>query len=360
MKHLIDEIKNKLTTEDVDKLIYSLGGFKGADTDEYNTYSTVCHNHDGSGSCKLYYYKSSKVFYCYTNCQNLDVVGLVESALELDFKKAISYLSKFLNIQNTLAPVGFGNIFNVKHEEEHVEKYVDVVLPVLDNNLLNLFMNYHCSEWIGEGISHETMSKYSIKYFLDQHKIIIPHFNSDGELVGIRGRALLQEDLDRGQKYMPIYIGSKGYAHSLMHNLYGLNFTKQTIKKIRKVIVFEGEKSVLTMDTFYGEDNCSVAVCGSKVHKAHAKELLELGVEEVVIAFDKQYRDADEKEMCRKKIYKSLKHLISFFKVSIIWDDINNGLIGYKDSPVDCGKEIFEKLLQSREVILDLDGGYKC
>ena len=93
MKQLIEDIKNKLTTEDVDRLVYSLGGSKGADTDEYNIYSTVCHNHDGSGSYKLYYYKSSKTFYCYTQCQGLDIVGLVESALDLEFKKAVSYLA---------------------------------------------------------------------------------------------------------------------------------------------------------------------------------------------------------------------------------------------------------------------------
>ena len=55
MRHLVEEIKNRLTPEDVDKLIYSLGGSKGADTDEYNIYSTVCHNHNGNGSYKLYY-----------------------------------------------------------------------------------------------------------------------------------------------------------------------------------------------------------------------------------------------------------------------------------------------------------------
>ena len=351
MKNLIEEIKSKLTAEDVDRLIYSLGGSKGADTDEYNIYSTVCHNHDGSGSYKLYYYKSSKAFYCYTHCQNLDVVGLVESALDLEFKKAVSYLSKFLNIQSTLAPVGFGNVYVTQNiVEEVIEEPVDVVLPVISINLLDLFMNYHCIEWLSEGISHETMLKYSIRYYLDQHKIIVPHFNSEGELVGIRGRALLKEDIDRGQKYMPVYIGKTGYNHSLRHNLYGLNFTKHIIKNIKKVIIFEGEKSVLMMDTFYPNGSCAVAVCGSKIHKTQAKMLLDLGVEEVTIAFDKQYKNLEEKEEWRKKIYKSLKYLSPYCRVSIMWDDIDNGLLEYKDAPTDKGKEVFEYLLKNREI----------
>lgn len=354
MSNLVEKIKNKLTTEDVDRLIYSFGGTKGADLDEYNIYSTVCHNHDGTGKHKLYFYKNSKTFYCYTGCQSLDIIGLVESALELDFKKSISYLSDFLNIQNTLAPVGFGKILSLKPVEKQEQEDIEVILPTFDNNILNLFMKFNCPEWLSEGISPETMSKYSIMYYLDQHKIIIPHYNIEGELVGIRGRALLKEDLDKGQKYMPVYIGDKGYTHSLMNNLYGLNLTKQTIEKIKKVIVFEGEKSVLLMDTFYGEFNCSVAVCGSKIHKSHARILNELGVEEVVIAFDKQYRNLHEKDLWRKKIYKSLKYLLPFCKVSVIWDDIENGLLAYKDSPVDKGKEIFKKLLQSREEVLNV------
>ena len=354
MRYLVQAIKDKLTVQDVDKLIYTFGGSKKEETLEHCIYSTVCHNHDGSGSFKLYYYKNSKQFFCYTNCSDFDVIGLVERAMDLEFKQAVSYLGKFLNIQNTLAPVGFGNIeFEVQEYVE--EEYRKVILPVLNQNILDTFLDYKCCEWLLEGISSEVMTKYYIKYFFDQHKIIIPHFNVDGGLVGIRGRALLKEDLDNGRKYMPIFIGKKGYAHSLMHNLYGLNFTKQRISNIKKVIIFEGEKSVLMMETFYGEFNCSVAVCGSKIHRAHCEMLLELGVEEVVIAFDKQYKTLEEKLLWKKKIYKSLKYLINSCTISIIWDDIENGLLEYKDAPTDKGKDVFEKLLQSREYVLDLN-----
>jgi len=49
-------------------------------------------------------------------------------------------------------------------------------------------------------------------------------------------------------------------------------------------------------------------------------------------------------------------HISPYCKVSIIFDDIEGGLLDYKDAPTDKGKLVFEKLLQSREFILDLEG----
>lgn len=350
MRNLVDNIRATLKHSDVDRLISTLGGSKKEDTSEFNIYSTVCHC---GNSYKLYYYKSSKNFYCYSNCGSMDLFGLVEQVYDIDFKQAVSYLAKFLNIQNSLAPVGFGNqVYQEQANNQNQDAVVEEVkLPTFNLNVLNLFLDFHCTEWLSEGISVNTMKKYSIKYFLDQHKIIVPHFNLDGELVGIRGRALLQEDLDRGQKYMPIFIGKTGYAHSLMHNLYGLNFNKEAIKLYKKVVVFEGEKSVLIMDTWYGEGSCAVAVCGSKLHKAHIKQLSELGVEEIIIAFDKQYKTIEDKELWEKKVLKFTEYLYEGCTVSAIWDDVDSNLISYKDAPVDGGIVIFEHLLKNRKTI---------
>ena len=44
--------------------------------------------------------------------------------------------------------------------------------------------------WLDEGISKETLLKYRIKYDSTINAIIIPNFDHDGELIGIRGRFL--------------------------------------------------------------------------------------------------------------------------------------------------------------------------
>lgn len=88
-------------------------------------------------------------------------------------------------------------------------------------------------EWLDEGISEESLRLYNIRYCISQNKIIIPHYNKNGELIGIRGRALNDEDIEIG-KYMPITIERHCYAHSLGYNLYGLNLVKDNLKNIKR------------------------------------------------------------------------------------------------------------------------------
>ena len=61
----------------------------------------------------------------------------------------------------------------------------------------------------------------------------------------------IDEELIYG-KYKPIKINGILYAHPLSMNLYNLNFSKENIKKIKKAIIFEGEKSTLQYKSFFG------------------------------------------------------------------------------------------------------------
>jgi len=88
------------------------------------------------------------------------------------------------------------------------------------------------------------MKTFNILYYDRQNKIVIPHYDMNNNLIGIRGRALNEEDLVYG-KYMPIQIEGQMCAHPLGYNLYGLNMNKDNIKLASIAIVFEGEKSVL-------------------------------------------------------------------------------------------------------------------
>ena len=128
---------------------------------------------------------------------------------------------------------------------------------------MNTFSEYYTPEWLYEGISIQSMKQFNILYSINQNKIIIPHYNIDNLLIGIRGRALNDEDIAIG-KYMPVEIEGIIYSHPLGYNLYGLNLNKDNIRKKKMAIVFESEKSVLLYETLFGrENNIAVAVCGS-------------------------------------------------------------------------------------------------
>lgn len=116
---------------------------------------------------------------------------------------------------------------------------------------------------------------------------------------------------------------------------------------MKVAVLFEGEKGTMQLNS-YLKDNNSVAVCGSNLSYEQIKMLISLGVEEIVFAFDKQYENKQEELQWRAKIMKLAYRIPPSVKVSVIWDSLENGLLDYKDSPTDKGKEIYLELFNDR------------
>ena len=221
-------------------------------------------------------------------------------------------------------------------------------MPALDPAILNPFIFYPTQEWLSDGISEEVMKLYNIRYSINENKIIIPHYNYKGNLVGIRGRALNE---DSEAKYMPIISNGNIYKHPLAYNLYGLNMVAGNIKRIGMAIIAEGEKSVLQYDTMFGHhDNICVATCGSSLHDYQINLLICAGARRILLAYDKEGATKKEAE----NYYSKLRHICNNYKNKIqmgFIQDMDN-LLELKDSPTDKGREIFLKLYWKNTVWL--------
>jgi hypothetical protein len=139
------------------------------------------------------------------------------------------------------------------------------------------------------------------------------------------------------------------YNHPLGFALYNLNKSKDAIKTLQKAIVFEGEKSCLLYASYFGiENDISVAVCGSSLINYQVDLLLSLGVKEIVVAFDKQFKILGDDEWKRwtTKLTNIYNKYSSKVQISFMFDKWN--LLEYKDSPVDQGAETFMKLFKER------------
>ena len=139
------------------------------------------------------------------------------------------------------------------------------------------------------------------------------------------------------------------YNHPLRFNLYNLNNSKNNIKQIKKAIIWEGEKSCLLYASYFGKENdITVACCGSSLSDYQVQLLLSLGVEEIIIGFDKQFQEPGDKEWI--KWTKKLKDLYikynKYCQISFLFD--NKKLLGYKESPIDEGPEVFMQLFKER------------
>jgi hypothetical protein len=347
------EIKNKLTDKHIIQILERLNATIYQNSDKYIVSTTVCHH---GNSNKLYFYKEINMFHCYTDCgDSFDVIELICRNKGYKFQEAINWLCIMFGFDTS--DYGFGKINNTiindwdfiyslplkKKRQQSQEKR-----DYYNKDILNIFQPMYCQEWIDEGISLESMIKYGIKYCTLQQKIIIPHYSIDNELMGVRGRALLEEDIKYG-KYTPFSISKTIYSHPLSQNLYGLNINKDNIIKRKKIMLVEAEKSVLQCDTMFGEDNFTVALCGKNLSIFQRDLILSLDVNEVIVALDKQFynHEDDEANEWSKYIRKKIINLLApYVRVSVLWD--TNNLLAYKSSPSDYGKETLLKLMDKK------------
>lgn len=347
----IAEIKSKITDDEIFHLLEALGG-EPKIVNGVIVSQTICHHGD---SDKLGYYPDSGTFMCYTNCGSFDVIGLVEKTKEISTGEAISFVKDFFNIG---API-IGSFQKRTHASlEEIDNPMSSIrrrhskesreLKVIENtSVLNSFYDMYYDGWLAEGITVDTMKKFGIKFSVIDNQIIIPHRNVDGALVGIRARNLNDKVVAEGKKYIPIYYNGVSYRYPTGLNLYGLDVNKDNINKTHQIVLFEAEKSVLKMDSFFNGGN-GVALNGTMLSDEQVKLIDALDVNEVIIAVDKEYDDVDteESEEYAKKIYSIFKKLKGRYNVSIIWDMEN--LLDRKDSPVDQGKSTFLKLIKNR------------
>ena len=100
----------------------------------------------------------------------------------------------------------------------------------------------------------------------------------------------------------------------------------------------------------YGIDQCwAVAVCGSSISPQQRRMLIDLGVNELVLGFDREFtggRESEDTKEYEQKLLRVVNPLIPFINVSVIMD--YNGLTALKDAPTDRGREIFEELYHQR------------
>ena len=78
LKEYGEKIKNELLSlDDVYSFVAALGGNPSPAMNGTFICDTICHNEQGEGSHKLYYYDNSHGFHCYTNCDYFDIFELV-------------------------------------------------------------------------------------------------------------------------------------------------------------------------------------------------------------------------------------------------------------------------------------------
>ena len=352
MAYSKEDVKELIGMEDV----YNLLEYLDAEPQMFSTHivaKTICH---GGHTHKLYYYENTALFRCYSGeCDTFDIFELIQKVqIAENLDQAIYFIVNFFNLQGQ---VDSGNDFDIEDFKifDRLKKLLNVKSYRTDEIELKEIPNYiqyypqpEIVPWTEEGISKEVCDYMGIRYNPVDGSILIPHYDKNNRLVGIRQRTLVKEDEKYG-KYRPARIQGQLCNHPLAFNLYGIGQAKENIEKMGTAIVVESEKSVLQYMSYFGtKSNICDAACGSSLSQYQFQMLLDCGVKEVVLGLDKDFQElyTEEYDQTVRKIDKLYKKFYNRVSISVLFDKYN--LLGYKNSPLDCGKEVFLYLWRHR------------
>ena len=362
-------IINSLTEEDIIKVCTALGNGEHTKGNHDSLCFNTCLCHGGDSPNKLVYYPHNAEgdgtgrFHCYTCGDTYGIIELIirahrQHGKTLTWYKALYFLAKTTNkiIESTPEETETKTINTdlawMNRIKSFKNRKINSIpsLKEINENYLELFW-YNpdpLQDWINEGISTEALSRYEIGWYGLTNQITIPVRDSNEKLIGIRCRNLNPLDVAKA-KYDNMVINGQKLKYSTGSTLYGLWVTQDKIKQNKKIMLVEAEKSCLLAYTYFGENSYVVATCGSAITFTQQKILLnELKVSEIIYAPDRDYEEADsyEAEIWMKKQIKKLASFVPYCQVYLIADSKNR--LGFKDSPLDCGKDIFLELYEEK------------
>lgn len=344
----ITSLKSQLTDDRIIELMDAMGApLMKADSNNL-IFPSICHH--GADAMnhrpKLWYAPARQIFHCWVCGLHTDVIGLVQHVKHIDFNQSVSYICSVLHLQVGKIEENkcIDNWAELRRFLPNAEPEPDKLLTY-DKSILSLFDHLYPQEWLDYGISADILDKFGIGWYARQACISIPVlFN--GQLVGVRGRYTREQDITKG-KYRPICtLDGTVLKLATSQVMYGYDQNKAAIEKSRQVVLFESEKSVLKAPN-YNVHN-ALAVFGSNISKQHIQLLLELGVNDVVLCMDSDYKQVgdDEFKFFVVKMKKLVTKLKPFFNCSIVYN--NQGYDMYKCNMMDIPYEQAMKLWESR------------
>ena len=366
-----DLLYEKMTIDDYYYIMEKLGARR-----RLNRFSAICHEVD-STKYNLSFDEESRCFYCFSECNcSYSLLSLIKKRRELlnENSKTIpslKWLCGELNIE-----------FNFKEEAQksntdrynwkvNLNKYLkgnrqEKILPKYDKKVLEYFPKIYHEDWLDYGISEETMDKYNIRYYPYKNQIVIPCYDHNGNMCGIRIRNMNKELLETTDipKYMPLKM-LDGMEYKFPTNLcfYFFIFNSQNCQRTKSVILSEGEKSVLKHESWFGSNNnICLGMYGSNLGNEKLKKLVYWGIETYYISLDSDFETIYEDEengilsknyiKFEEKVMKIAKEIRPYAKkIYVIYNNVNLKNF-YKCNMYDGTLEQFHLLWNNKEEVI--------
>ncbi len=273
-------------------------------------------------------------FYDFSSGKGGNVLDFIRQYHNCDFLEGLKILKKYADIKDDeksypsqrLQATQVAKKFKRRQKKEKENKST-----ILSPDYMNRYEKNEdkLSIWREEGITPESMERFSVRYDPFSDRIVYPIRNMQGDIINVCGRTL-DPDYKAHKQRKYTYFKQLG----ILDTIYGFAENKEEILKKREIILFEGAKSVMIADGWNIKN--TGAILTSHLNPYQFKLLIRLGIT-VVFALDAEVDIRDDA---------NIKKLLPYTRVE--WVRNRRGLLEDKDAPVDKGFEVFQTLYEER------------
>lgn len=300
-----------------------------------DSYAAHCPLHIDKTS-SLFITPSKNMFHCFSCNKGGNIINWLMAYENMSFSDAVDKVSNLIGVDvKHLKQCDSMKIYKTIKKLTENNKKVRSQRQILDDREIDKYKDEIPQEWVDEGIDPQIMKKFNIRIDDKANRIVYPVYDSNFNLIGIKGRTRYENFKVLGiPKYCNYFkIGTTDYFE-------GMKITFDKINKTKKCIIFEGLKSV--MKAYGWGYDYAIAAETSYLNNDQVKLLIKYKIKDVTICFDS--------DIGIKKIRDCTVMLRKFCNVYVVTDRrfIKDRLLGEKESPVDRGKEVFETLLAER------------
>jgi len=169
----------------------------------------------------------------------------------------------------------------VQYNVEYKPEEIDLNLPVINITREDIRKRLQIPSpyYLKRGWSEELLNRFDVgDCFTAQMKnrAVFPIYNKDWGLLGCAGRTLIEKSYIQKWKY------SKGFKSG--RSFFAINHAYDHIVRKKTAIIVEGQSDTMALHGF-GITN-TVGAFGAKLSFGQSKMLKEMGVENIVLAFD--------------------------------------------------------------------------
>ena len=268
--------------------------------------------------------------YCTIWSKNIkgDIYTILSWKSGQDFKQVHRYLNSLfgneIDVVETKKRQLFGGVFH-----KYIGCQSEITDRIYTEKELKEYSKRPNQRFLDDNISIETQLKFGVGYSFSEHFITIQWRNTDGDVVGVKGR----NNDDNCGDYK--YIALKKFKKT--NHLYGYYENRNNILEKRTIVLFEAEKSTMQSDTF-GFNQCSSV--GSHCISEQQIRIMKHDVDKIIFGYDSDVEEEVLIDECKK-----VKRILPNVKVGYILDTDN--LLDEKCSPTDKGKKVFVELIKN-------------